>query len=727
MRIGWLDIELESELCTATGESTAGLIDVEIAHESGLPVIPGKRLKGALREVGKELVDWGVLEEEQLIRLFGLPGQSSGGPLQVYDARLREAPNYGVIEDADRLYDQVRRQQLLKPEEILAQLTTIHTRTAIDYETGAAQKGTLRAIRVVNKGIVFRSKLELDCDGEEANNAIETLYLCAKGLRQLGLGNTRGYGAVRCTLTFTDEVTRTAEPDPASASPVSDYPFVRTRIKDDWVAVCYRLVLEQPVMIAGRHGLYLSTEDWIPGSALLGALAAMYIEDRRLGEKAHEDETFSRIFLRGGVQFGYALPCGDGKIFAPCPTMWQQEKNRDQVYNLSGGLPPDEAELRSLRRMVHLDHGVLYWYEPQQQVRMHHVRPLNRAIGRALGAEYTAPEIGANNILAKNPDERGQLYQYVSLAPGRQFVGVMRGAARDLAAVLDVVKKNGDRLRIGRSRTAEYGNVRLMLEQDPARFPVLIAERHEQPATRFALHLVTPMLLLDESGRPDPDPQCLIAAIESRLRCGVRLEAQQVKVTELSGYNAKWRMPKPHRAALDAGSTLVISTREPVRPEVLELFRWGGNTGEGNGQLRAIPLSARGAGHAAHYELRKWTADSDDARSSDGAETVHPFVRFLLEGRERAQRELQDRLNGADKAERIDQQLLAHVSKTKIRQLQAWAGSDGDYERMRRNVERLKQEEAKKHCLNLIAPCQGKSKAFIHSYLRMLELKVRNR
>jgi CRISPR/Cas system CSM-associated protein Csm3 (group 7 of RAMP superfamily) len=727
MRIGWLDIKLESELCTATGESTAGLIDVEIAHEYGLPVIPGKRLKGALREVGKELVDWGVLEEKQLVRVFGLPGQATGSPLQVYDARLREVPRYGVIEEADRLYDEVRRQQPLKPEEILAQLTAIHTRTAIDYGTGAAQKGTLRTMRVVNKGIVFRSKLELMCDGEEADQAVETLRLCAKGLRQLGLGHTRGYGSVRCSVTFTDKGPVTKEPGPAQDSPSFAYPFVRTCAKDDWMSVCYRLVLEQPVMIAGRHGLYLSTEDWIPGSALLGALAAMYIEEHRLGERAHEDEVFARIFLRGGVQFGYAMPYEDGKVFAPCPTMWQQEKNKDLVYDLSGGSPPDEAELRGLRRMVHLDHNVLYWYEPQQQVRMHHVRPLNRAIGRALGAERTWPERESKKCLAEKPDERGQLYQYVSLAPGRQFVGVMRGSACDLTAVLDVVKKNGDRLRIGRSRTAEYGNVRLLLEQDPARFPVLIAERHEQPATRFSLYLVTPMLLLDESGRPDPDSRWLIAQIESRLRCGVRLEAQQVKVTELSGYNAKWRMPKPQRAALDAGSTLVISTREPVRPEVLEMFRWGWNTGEGNGQLRAIPLPARGAGSAASYELRKFKPDHDDARSHEDAEQVHRFVRFLLEGRERAQREMQDRKDGAEKAKQVNEQLLAPVSKTKIRQLQVWAGSDGDYERMRRNVEQLKNEEAKNRCLKLIEPCEGKSKAFILSYLRMLELKVRNR
>ncbi|WP_283657831.1 hypothetical protein [Paenibacillus sp. RC343] len=55
----WLEITLHSELCAATGDSIAGMVDTDIATEAGLPIIPSKRIKGCLRAVGQNLLDWG--------------------------------------------------------------------------------------------------------------------------------------------------------------------------------------------------------------------------------------------------------------------------------------------------------------------------------------------------------------------------------------------------------------------------------------------------------------------------------------------------------------------------------------------------------------------------------------------------------------------------------------------------------------------------------------------
>lgn len=51
MKSWWLEMILKSDLCVATGDSTAGIVDIEIAQDCGFPIIPGKRIKGSLHNV----------------------------------------------------------------------------------------------------------------------------------------------------------------------------------------------------------------------------------------------------------------------------------------------------------------------------------------------------------------------------------------------------------------------------------------------------------------------------------------------------------------------------------------------------------------------------------------------------------------------------------------------------------------------------------------------------
>ena len=51
MYIGKITITLKSDLCTGSGYSFAGIIDQDVCYDKkGLPFIPGKRLKGCIRE-----------------------------------------------------------------------------------------------------------------------------------------------------------------------------------------------------------------------------------------------------------------------------------------------------------------------------------------------------------------------------------------------------------------------------------------------------------------------------------------------------------------------------------------------------------------------------------------------------------------------------------------------------------------------------------------------------
>ena len=56
------------------------------------------------------------------------------------------------------LFDRKVQEHMITPEEILNAVTEIRTFTAIDYNTGVADKGTLRKVRVIGKDFDFPAR-----------------------------------------------------------------------------------------------------------------------------------------------------------------------------------------------------------------------------------------------------------------------------------------------------------------------------------------------------------------------------------------------------------------------------------------------------------------------------------------------------------------------------------------------------------------------------------------
>ncbi|MFD0586460.1 RAMP superfamily CRISPR-associated protein [Paenibacillus sp. GCM10027627] len=723
MKSGWLEIELRSELTTGTGNTWEGLIDVDIAHVGGLPIIPSKRLKGALLETGKELVDWGLLKAKDLYALFGTSGLDVSSPLQIQDAHLhqiQDGSSKKVIENVPELLRQLKVKGW-EEQEVLESFTSLFTRTAIDERDGSAKEGHLRTVRAVHKGVVLRCRIDID---ERADNAAleNTLRMCVKGLRHLGLANTRGSGEVTCHLTGLAT---------ASSATASQATAIMKDLGDGKVEFPFHLELDQPIIIAGRKGLADSSEDWIPGSTLLGAFAALYIREYDCGQQAHEDKRFSRIFLRGGVHFGYALPMVEGRVFAPSAIMWQQEKNETHGFDLMRGIQPQDAELRNLDGMVYADwsppNPILYQHRVRKQVRMHHSRANNRAIGRALGSESSTDE--RQQALEKDSTIRGQLYQYEAIEAGQRFYGLMQGKREDVQLLLELAEKYHYRLRLGRSRTAEYGNVRFVPRLEFC--PVLISEEIRNEASPYlALSLVTPMLLLDECGRPDPNPRWLLEQISRKLDCDVIIQSARLRYTTLSGYNAKWRLPKTNRPALDAGSALVLKFDRPIAGMELESIFWGWDTAEGNGQVRVISLCQEELGKLQSFNLSNSNCNVE--QPSDSVST-HPLLIWLAERKQRKQWILEQQALGADCADHISIEDLQKVGLTKIQQMKSWMdsyaiidnGSRSSYDAFYNQIEQIKNKSSQQNCLRLIRCCEERSDVFIRSYLRALELRAR--
>jgi len=205
-----LRIELRTDAAPGTG---AGGPDVDRdvpCDDFGVPYLPGRRLKGLLREACQEVIDalalaglgaWSEGHTCGVEELFGTPEQE--GRVTVGDARLAgEAGDEGYDILARWLaWDASQEQRAITPETILRHLTTVRTQTAIDARTGAALHGALRSTRLVRRGLRFASPLALRGlrpDSEESTRRM--LALAAGALRHLGASRNRGAGVVRCQL-----------------------------------------------------------------------------------------------------------------------------------------------------------------------------------------------------------------------------------------------------------------------------------------------------------------------------------------------------------------------------------------------------------------------------------------------------------------------------------------------------------------------------------------------
>lgn len=198
MIIYQLKIKLLSDTTFGRGDGVAGLVDQELEHDSsGFPYLRGRTLKGLLSEESDNLIAVLPVEirhnwENFACILFGTPGSVQGtiASMHVGDAclpdDLREAVTF-----------QIKKKTLTKTE-VLDSLTTIRRQTAINSETGIAEKGSLRSFRVVIRELEFKADLVFET--QPSQELLSVLAVGTLALRRIGSGRNRGRGYVQCTL-----------------------------------------------------------------------------------------------------------------------------------------------------------------------------------------------------------------------------------------------------------------------------------------------------------------------------------------------------------------------------------------------------------------------------------------------------------------------------------------------------------------------------------------------
>lgn len=201
-----IEIELLSPLHLGSGHEDV-IIDAEVVHDRwGMPVFPGKRIKGLLYESALELAEisggkWFTTSDVK--RLFA---QQMDEELTIEESGLVvENFNLPGYEELCKDWKYLNQQYngIFTEQEVWDTYTELRTQTAINPDTGTAKNTTLHNMKVVDRGTKFLGDIIVK-DSSELNNSILTKSLL--NLRYAGTKRNRGFGHIKCTLLDSEEV-----------------------------------------------------------------------------------------------------------------------------------------------------------------------------------------------------------------------------------------------------------------------------------------------------------------------------------------------------------------------------------------------------------------------------------------------------------------------------------------------------------------------------------------
>ena len=620
-----LEIKLLSSLSSAAGVGRVGLVDRDIAFDDlGLPIIPGRRIKGLWREAYRDVTDAWQQNGEKYTPIEKIFGDSGGG----YDDRNAciHIAN-AELENASSLkkwleYLQHHKIQKLHADDVVQQYATVRAQTAIDRKSGAAKENTLRFTRTLKPVYVFRAPVRFTATpNTELENA---LALGAAALQHMGTARTRGLGRVQCRflklvngnivpvtpkseqnkLPSINEACVTQSPQNltqqtiAFTGSITDIPIHILR---------YRLTLKEAAVIPiadGDPNTVVTRQD-IPGSHLWGAAAWHYLNQP---DRAPTDPAFRCAFLNEGLRFLTAyLEIKDPNEFEekpqraiPIPHSIRKKKRDDSLVdfvdeplqNLD-----DEQTKRHDRRYGRINSGRLDTLIVKTDRNYHHARAAtDRRIGRALGAEDGGRDAGA-------------LFTYEAIQAEQTFQGAVLGSEEDLKNLKNLLA-GVNVINVGRSRSAQYGKAEFkwiediqpleklfesdgfLLRQppfvqiDPGNEVYeeddwdeseewnenvvngIVEEPHSDSLTldtQLVITTLSPLLSTNEYGHPEAHfPERELSEI-----LGLDISKKKPKLlhsytrTELvSGYNTHLRLPRQQVPAIAAGSVFVFDIED---------------------------------------------------------------------------------------------------------------------------------------------------------------------
>jgi CRISPR/Cas system CSM-associated protein Csm3 (group 7 of RAMP superfamily) len=165
-----------------------------IKNENGLPIIPGKTLKGLIREAAQALheLDPNLVTSNFIDKNFGIQPKKNND--DIIDDRNADA-NEGLCFFTNATLSKYLSDALVKDAAQRKELYQVLSSTAIDGD-GQAKEGSLRQLEVTIPLGLYAQIFDFPDD----NASKIQLEYCLKWIKELGLNRNRGLG--RCQLSI---------------------------------------------------------------------------------------------------------------------------------------------------------------------------------------------------------------------------------------------------------------------------------------------------------------------------------------------------------------------------------------------------------------------------------------------------------------------------------------------------------------------------------------------
>ncbi|MCP5517578.1 MAG: hypothetical protein H7A45_10020 [Verrucomicrobiales bacterium] len=444
MRTVTLTIELLSWWHAGSGLGRGGDADALVIRDrQGLPYLPGRTVKGLLRDALRLLEDHQEAHEAALKGAtdlwFGEEDKTTPRRDGEHDYHERPGRKPGELRFSNAaLTDELHQWLAAEGNDAFRQaLFDRVTSTALN-DAGVVKDKTLRTVEVCPP-----LQLTATVSGPDDGAWPELLKRCAPLVRALGSHRHRGLG--RCRIEVGKASTTGGEPAP-DALPAEALAkgcvWLEVKLLED-------VILSARAATTGGHDCL----DYLPGSVLLGAAAGRLFKEPGFGPE---------VFLSGKVRFGDGLPvASDDHLAWPVPLSFHFIKQEGPEGKPISGLTDTRLAAEKRARDKH----------QAQQFRTGHVTPDGRRI--ELEGDYLL-KTRLDREKFGRPRDR-QLFEYETLHAGARFLASIEWDENDPALAAQVARivqsLTTPGVRLGRSRSGQFGAVEITLAKAPPEFP----------------------------------------------------------------------------------------------------------------------------------------------------------------------------------------------------------------------------------------------------------------